>query len=100
MFLIKFILVAAILLVVLLIGVEFSTLNADLVTIKYLLGATTIPLSLAMISAFAVGALLAALIGASMVLPLRWQLNRLRQAVLTKDQEINLLAKKVGRDIR
>lgn len=100
MFLIKFILIAAILFVVLLIGVEFSTLNADPVTIKYLLGETTVPLALAMISAFAVGAILAALIGASMVLPLRLQLSRLRQTMLAKDQEINLLNKKVGRDIR
>ena len=55
MFLIKFILVAAILLVVLLIGVEFSTLNADPVTIKYLLGATTIPLHKPLAEAISAG---------------------------------------------
>jgi hypothetical protein len=39
-----------------------------------------------------------ALIGAFVVLPLRWQVARLRQAVAGKDQEISLLAKKTGRD--
>ena len=38
MFWIKFILIAAILLVVLLLGLEFSTLNTEPVTVKYLLG--------------------------------------------------------------
>ncbi len=57
MFWIKFILIAAILLVVLLLGVEFSTLNTDPVTVKYLLGETVLPLSLVVVCAFAAGVL-------------------------------------------
>lgn len=52
MFWIKFILIAAILLVVLLLGLEFSTLNTNAVTVRYLLGTTTQPLSLVVICAF------------------------------------------------
>ncbi|MBK9953009.1 MAG: hypothetical protein IPP10_16425 [Candidatus Competibacteraceae bacterium] len=49
MFWIKFILIAAILLVVLLLE-EFSTLHTDPVTVNYLLGATVLPLSLVVVS--------------------------------------------------
>jgi len=74
MFWIKFILIAAILLVVLLLGLEFSTLNTNAVTVRYLLGTTTQPLSLVVICAFSVGVFVTALVGAFVVLPLRWQL--------------------------
>ena len=96
----KFLLVTAILLAVLLLGVEFSTLHADPVTVNYLLGKTTQPLSLVVICAFAAGVLVTALVGAFVVLPLRWQVARLRQAVSDKDQEISVLARKAGRDAR
>lgn len=98
MFWIKFVLAAAILLIVLLLGVEFSTLNANPVQVDYLLDKVELPLSLVVVGAFAAGALATALIGAFVVLPLRWQVVRLRQAVAGKDQEISLLAKKTGRD--
>ena len=98
MFWIKFILIAAILLVILLLGVEFSILNADSVTVDYLLDKTALPLSLVVVCAFAAGALVTALIGAFVVLPLRWQVARLRQLVSNKDQEISTLVRKAGRD--
>lgn len=100
MFWIKFTLIGAILLVVLLLGVEFSTLHTDPVAINYLLGVTTQPLSLVVVSAFAVGVFVTALIGIFVVLPLRWQAAHLRQMLSSKDQEINLLARRVGRDAR
>lgn len=99
MFWVKFILIAAILLFVLLLGVEFSTLHADPVTVNYLLGTTMLPLSLVVVCAFAAGVLIAALVGAFVVLPLRWQVARLRQTLSSKEQEINLLARKAGRDV-
>jgi len=110
MYWIKFILIAALLLLVLVVGIEFSTLNAEPVTINYLLGAVSVPLSVAvigafsagvlLIGAFSAGVLLTVLIGAFVVLPLRWQVARLRQAVSSKDQEIQTLARKVGREVR
>ncbi|MFO1420512.1 MAG: LapA family protein [Candidatus Competibacteraceae bacterium] len=81
MFWIKFVLIAAILLVVLLVGVEFSTLHADPVLVNYLLGTATLPLSLVVVCAFAAGVVVTLLVGAFVVLPLRWQVARLRQAV-------------------
>ena len=98
MFWIKFILIAAILLVVLLLGVEFSTLNTNLVTIQYLLGVTEQPLSLVVVCAFAAGVFITSLIGTFVVLPLRWQVARLHQLISNKDQEISMLARKAGRD--
>ena len=98
MFWIKFVVIAVILLAVLVLGVEFSTLHADPVSIDYLLGKTTLPLSLVVVGAFAAGAVVTALIGAFVVLPLRWRAARLQQAIASKDQEISLLAKKAGRD--
>ena len=97
---VKVVLIAGLLLVVLLLGVEFSTLHADPVTVDYLLGKTTVPLSLVVVCAFAAGVIVTALIGAFVVLPLRWQVARLRQILSSKEQEINLLAKKAGRDSR
>jgi len=98
MFWIKFILMSVILLIVLLLGVEFSTLHTDSVTVNYLLGTTTQPLSLVVVSAFAAGALVTALIGIFIVLPLRWQVANLRQTLSSKDQEISLLSRKEGRN--
>jgi putative membrane protein len=98
MFWIKFILIAAILLVILLLGVEFSTLHANPVTVNYLLGTTTLPLSLVVVCAFAAGAFVTSLIGAFVVLPLRLQVARLRQLISNKDQEIGMLVRKAGRD--
>jgi len=97
---VKVVLIAGLLLVVLLLGVEFSTLHADPVTVDYLLGKTTLPLSLVVVCAFAAGVIVTAMIGAFVVLPLRWQVARLRQILASKEQEINLLARKAGRDSR
>ena len=51
-------------------------------TVKYLLGEGEVKVSLALVVvyAFAAGVLVTALIGAFVVLPLRWQVARLRQA--------------------
>lgn len=97
MFWIKFVLIAAMLLVVLLLGVEFSTLHTELVTVNYLLGTATLELAWVMVGAFAAGVLVTALVGMFVVLPLRWQVARLRQVVSSREQEISALAKKAGR---
>ncbi len=97
MFWIKFVLIAAMLLVVLLLGVEFSTLHTELVTVNYLLGTATLELAWVVVGAFAAGVLVTALVGMFVVLPLRWQVARLRQVVSSREQEISVLAKKAGR---
>ncbi len=97
MYFIKFILMAVILLAVLALGLEFSTLHSDPVTVNYVLGTTTQPLSLVVICAFALGALLAILIANFIVWPLRWRLARLLRTLTEKEQEIQLLAKRLER---
>ncbi|MFO7640041.1 MAG: LapA family protein [Candidatus Competibacteraceae bacterium] len=97
MFWIKFVLIAAMLLVVLLLGVEFSTLHTEPVTINYLLGTMTLELAWVVVGAFAAGVLVAALVGMFVVVPLRWQVARLRQLVSSREQELSTLAKKAGR---
>ena len=79
MFWIKSILIAAILLAVLLLGLEFSTLHADPVTVNYLLGTTSLPLSLVVVCAFALGVAVTAMVGAFVVLPLRWKMRTVRR---------------------
>ncbi len=98
MFWIKFVLIAAMLLIVLLLGLEFSMLHTQPVTVHYLLGTATLELAWVIVGAFAAGVLLSALVGMFVVLPLRWQAARLRQSVASKDQEISLLARKAGRE--
>jgi lipopolysaccharide assembly protein A len=97
MFWIKFVLIAAMLLIVLLLGVEFSTLHTQLVTINYLLGTTTLELAWVVVGAFATGVLAAALVGMFVVLPLRWRVARLRQLVSIREQEVHALTRKAGR---
>ncbi len=100
MFWIKFVLIAVVLLVVLVLGVEFATLNTTLVTVDYLLGKATLELAWVIVSAFAAGVVITALVGAVVVTALRWQTARLRQSILGKDHEISLLTRKVGRETR
>ena len=97
MFWIKFVLIAAMLLVVLLLGVEFSTLHTELVTVNYLLGTATLELAWVVVGAFAAGVLITALVGMFVVVPLRWQVARLRQVVSNREQEISTLTRKLGR---
>lgn len=97
MFWLKFIVMVVILVTVLALGVEFSVLHDQQVTINYLLGSTTQPLALVTISAFAFGVLLALLIVSFIIVPLRWRVARLQQATTAKDEEIRLLTKRLER---
>jgi lipopolysaccharide assembly protein A len=98
MFWIKFIIFAVLLLVVLLFGIEFSTLNADPVPFHYLHAVAELPLSLLLVGAFATGVAVTLVVGAFIVYPLRWQTARLRQTIASKDQEIAALSRKLGRE--
>lgn len=93
---VKVVLIAGLLLVVLLLGVEFSTLHADPVTVNYLLGKTTLPLSLVVVCVCRRGRCYRAdrcLCRAAAALAGR---TALRQTLASKEQEVNLLAQKPG----
>jgi uncharacterized membrane protein YciS (DUF1049 family) len=76
---------------VLFVGVAFSSLNSDPVVVHYYLGSAELPLSVVVVSAFAVGVLCAFLVSLNVFLGSRWRLSRLRRDVRAREQEISLL---------
>ncbi|MDQ2693801.1 MAG: LapA family protein [Pseudomonadota bacterium] len=87
-------------LLVLVVGVQFSSANSDPVTVRYFLGEQSLPLALIVVSAFAVGAVVTFLVGLGIVLPLRWRLIRLRREVSIKDHELASLRQQTGTGVR
>jgi uncharacterized integral membrane protein len=71
----------ALVLFVLIVGIELSTVNSDLVTVNYFLGTAALPLSLVVVCAFTAGVLVAVLIGSIIMLPLRMRVGKLKRAV-------------------
>jgi len=78
-------------LLVLFVGVAFSSLNSDPVTVHYYIGTIDLPLSVVMVGAFAAGVLCAFLVGVNVFLGSRWRESRLRRNVKVHQQEIELL---------
>lgn len=87
-------------LIVLVIGVEFSAVNSDLVTVNYFVGRASWPLSFVVVCAFTAGALVTAIIAFGTFLPLRLRMGRLRRAVNDQEQEIGSLRKRTSQDVR
>lgn len=79
-----------ILLVVLVLGVEFFTINSDPVTVNYFHqdGGFSIPLSVLMVTAFAMGAALTLIVCLGIILRQRLSIGRLKRAVSARDQEL------------
>ena len=76
---------------VLLLGVSFSSLNSDPVSVNYYLGSITLPLSAVVVSALALGVLAAFLVSFTSFLALRVRIANLRRDVRRRDQEITAL---------
>ncbi len=89
-----------ILVIVFLAGVEFFALNSDPVAVNYLLGKIEWPLSFVVVAAFSIGVLVTILFSFAFFMPLRWRVNQLRQTVSSQEQQINVLRKQPGREIR
>lgn len=87
-------------LIILVVGVEFSAVNSDAVTVNYILGTGIWPLSFVVVCAFSLGMLIAAVISLGIVLPLRWRLARLQRTVSGQEQELGALLKKSDRGAR
>jgi uncharacterized membrane protein YciS (DUF1049 family) len=87
-------------LIILLVGVEFSAVNSEPVTVNYVLGTAVLPLSLVVVCAFSLGLLVAAVISLAIILPLRWRLVRLQHTVSSQEQEIGALQRRSDQDIR
>ncbi len=80
-------------LLVLLLGISFSSLNSDPVTVNYYIGSITLPLSVVVVSALAIGVIAAFVISLTSVLAFRVRIANLRRNVRQRDQELTALRK-------
>ena len=85
---------------VLFVGVEFSTVNSDPVTVNYFLGTISWPLALVVVCAFTVGVVVAVIIGFLVMLPLRVRVGHLQRAVSDQENQIGSLRKKTRQGIQ
>lgn len=76
------------LLIILLLGITFATLNAGVVTVNYYIAHKTMPLSLLLVSVFATGCLLGLLVGLTIVIKLKLKNYRLRQRLKVAEKEV------------
>lgn len=80
-------------LLVLLLGISFSSLNSDPVAVNYYIGSITLPLSVVVVSALAVGVIAAFVVSLTSMLAFRVRIANLRRNVRQRDQELTALRK-------
>lgn len=74
--------------VIVLVGVIFAILNAELVQLNYYFGSKQLPLSLAIILSMLLGALLGVLVSMQHILKNKRELTRLKKAAELAEKEI------------
>ncbi len=79
------------LLAIVIFGMTFATLNSESVTINYYFDQSTLPLSLLLVIAFAMGCLLGIVVGLWLVLKAKLRNYRLRQRLSLAEREIENL---------
>lgn len=79
------------LLVIILFGVTFATLNSESVSINYYLGSSTLPLSLLLVLCFALGCLVGMLVCCWLLIKSKILNYRLRQRLQLAEKEIENL---------
>ena len=79
------------LLVIILLGVTFSTLNAEAVTVNYYVGRSTLPLSLLLVITFSLGCVLGMLVGAWLLMKTKVQNYRLKHQLTLAEKEVTNL---------
>lgn len=75
-------------LVVIIIGVAFSVLNAENIQLNYYLGSVELPLSLVLVVAMIIGAILGILASLSLIIGSRRSTNKLKRSVEVAEKEI------------
>lgn len=78
-------------LVIVLFGMTFATLNSESVTINYYLGQSTLPLSLLLVLIFAFGCLIGMIVGFWLLIKSKIINYRLRQRLNLAEKEIENL---------
>lgn len=76
------------LLVIIVLGVSFATLNSGVVTLQYYLGHKTMPLSLLLVSVFIIGCLLGVLVALSIIIKLKLKNYKIRQRLKLAEKEV------------
>jgi putative membrane protein len=85
------ILTIIIFIIVFVVGIAFSAINNDPVTLNYYLGTLSIPLSIVVVISIILGLVLGALAIFMTSLQLRYENRRLHKKLETSEQEINSL---------
>ncbi len=79
------------LLVIVVFGMTFATLNSESVTINYYLDQSTLPLSLLLVIVFALGCLIGIVVGLWLLMKAKLSNYRLRQRLKMAEKEIENL---------
>ena len=79
------------LIIIVMFGVTFATLNSESVTINYYFGQSTLPLSLLLVLVFALGCLIGMLVGFWLVIKAKLQNYRIKQRLSLAEKEIENL---------
>ncbi len=79
------------LLVIVLFGMTFATLNSESVTINYYLGQSALPLSLLLVMVFAAGCLVGIVVGFWLLIKAKLANHRLRQRLNLAEKEVENL---------
>lgn len=79
------------LIVIVLFGMTFATLNSESVTINYYFGQSSLPLSLLLVLVFAFGCLIGMIVGLGLLIKTKILNYRLRQRLSLTEKEIENL---------
>ena len=79
------------LLIIVVFGMTFATLNSESVTINYYLDQSTLPLSLLLVIVFALGCLIGIIVGLWLLMKAKLSNFRLRQRLKMAEKEIENL---------
>lgn len=75
-------------LLIAIIGIAFAVLNADPVTLNYYTGSAETPLSLALVGALGLGAMLGVIANIGVILRMRREISKLRREGKNTEKEI------------
>jgi lipopolysaccharide assembly protein A len=79
------------LLIIVIFGMTFATLNSESVTINYYVGQSSLPLSLLLVLVFALGCLIGIIVGFWLLFKAKMSNYRLRQRLTLAEKEIDNL---------
>lgn len=79
------------LVLIILLGVTFATLNSSIVTVNYYIGHRSLPLSLLLVYVFAIGCILGILVTGWMIIKAKVKIRRLRKRLNLAEKEIENL---------